>query len=146
MKKKRRGLQYINVNFQQKNVRLHIAARTVKTICQFDWEQLPHPTRCPDLPTPDSHLFGPLKEFLRGTKFSSDDQVKNTVNNWLKTQSKDSYSEGIQKLVSLWEKCVLKSGDCIKKQNNFFLGWNVSCFITRFTLFIECPSYVYIYI
>ena len=37
----------------------------------------------------DFHLSGPLKEFTRGTKFESDDEVKRVVSDWLRQQSKD---------------------------------------------------------
>ena len=115
VKNKRKDRQSFGVIFHQDNASPHTAARTVETINQFGWEQLPHPPCSPDLSPSDFHLFGPLKKFLRGTKFSSDDEVKSTVSKWLETQPKDFYAEGIQKLVSRWEKCVLKNGDYIKK-------------------------------
>ena len=37
------------------------------------WELLPHPPYSPDLAQSDFHLFGPLKEFLGGHHFSSDE-------------------------------------------------------------------------
>jgi hypothetical protein len=33
-------------------------------------------------------MFGPMKETLRGRRFSSDEEVIGTVQNWLKTQLK----------------------------------------------------------
>ena len=35
-----------------------------------------HPPYSPDLAPSDFHLFGLLKEFMRGTKFENDDEVK----------------------------------------------------------------------
>ena len=35
-----------------------------------------HSPYSPDLAPSDFHLFGPLKEFTRGTKFENDDEVK----------------------------------------------------------------------
>ena len=64
------------------------------------------PSYSPDLAPSDFHLFGPLKEFTRGTKFESDDEVKSVVSNWLRHQSKDFYGERIRKLVRRWGKCV----------------------------------------
>ena len=63
----------------------------------------------------DFHLFGPLKESLDRKKFSNDDEVKSTKNKQLRTQSKDFYAEGAQKLVFQWEKYVLKYEDYIEK-------------------------------
>jgi hypothetical protein len=42
----------------------------------------------PDLASSDFHLFGPMKEALRGRRFSSDKEVIGAVQNWLKTQGK----------------------------------------------------------
>jgi hypothetical protein len=38
-------------------------------------------------------MFGPMKEALRGRKFSSD-EVIGAVQNWLKTQPKTFFSDG----------------------------------------------------
>ena len=77
------------------NARPHTAVQTVQTINNLGWELLPHPSYSPDLAPSDFHLFGPLKEFTRGTKFESDDEVKSVVSEWLRHQSKDFYAEGI---------------------------------------------------
>jgi len=59
------------------NARLDTAAQTVQTINNLSWELLHHLPYSPELPPSDDfHLFGPLKEFTRGTKFESDDEVK----------------------------------------------------------------------
>jgi hypothetical protein len=36
-------------------------------------------------------MFGPMKEALRGRRFSSDEEVIGSVQNWLKTQSKNVF-------------------------------------------------------
>jgi hypothetical protein len=41
----------------------------------------------PDLAPSDFHMFGPMKEALRG-RFSSNEEVIGTVQNWLKTLPK----------------------------------------------------------
>jgi hypothetical protein len=50
----------------------------------------------PDLAPSDFHMFGPMIEALRGRRFPSDDEVIGAVQNWLKTQSKNFFSEGIK--------------------------------------------------
>jgi hypothetical protein len=42
-------------------------------------------------------MFGPMKEALRGRSFSSDEEVIGAVQNWLKTQPKNFFSDGIKK-------------------------------------------------
>jgi hypothetical protein len=38
-----------------------------------------------------SHIFGPIKEALRGRRFSSDEEFTVAVQNWLKTQPKNFF-------------------------------------------------------
>ena len=72
------------------------------------------------------HLFGPLKDFTRVTKFESEDEEKSVVSDWLRHQSKDFYAQGIRKLVHKWKKCVKLMGDYAKKKKklSFYLNYN----------------------
>jgi hypothetical protein len=45
----------------------------------------------PDLASSDFHMFGPVKEDLRGRRFLSDEDVIGAVQNWFKTQPKTSF-------------------------------------------------------
>jgi len=74
--KKRPGLITKGVLFLQDNARAHTAHHTMCTLQLLGWEILPHPPYSPDLAPSDFHLFGPLKEFLGGQQFSTDDEVK----------------------------------------------------------------------
>jgi hypothetical protein len=74
-----------------------------------------HPAYSPDLAPSDFHLFGPLKEALRGRRFPCDDDVKAAVHQWLRAQPKTFFADGIKKLVGRWEKCIAKQGDYIEK-------------------------------
>ena len=67
------------VGFHHENERPNTEARIVETMSQFGWKQLPHPPYNLELAPTNSHLTGFLKEFQYGTKFSSEDKVKNTV-------------------------------------------------------------------
>jgi hypothetical protein len=42
-------------------------------------------------------MFGPMKEALIGRRFSSGEEVNSAVQNWLKAQSKNFFSEEIKK-------------------------------------------------
>ena len=72
----------------------------------------------------DFHLFGPMKEHLRGQKFADDDEVMETVQSWLKTTPKSFFLEGICKLVDRWTKCVAKQGDYVKKNKTQTISVN----------------------
>jgi len=63
----------------------------------------------------DFHLFGLMKEQLRGQKFSDDDEVMEGVQSWLKAMPKSFFLEGIRKLVDRWTECVAKQGDYVEK-------------------------------
>jgi len=76
---------------------------------------LEHPAYSPDLAPSDYHLFGLLKDALRGRRFTSDEGVKEAVHEWLAAQPKAFFSEGIQKLLERWNKCIAKHGDYNEK-------------------------------
>jgi len=48
------------------NARPHTAAHTVETLQKLKFQVLVHPPYSPDLVPSDYHVFGPLKEALRG--------------------------------------------------------------------------------
>jgi hypothetical protein len=47
-------------------------------------------------------MFGPMKEALRGRRFSSGEEIIGVVQNWLKMQSKKN-SDGIKKMCETLE-------------------------------------------
>src|SRR5215469_668580 len=63
----------------------------------------------------DYHLFKHLKNFIRGTRFSSNDEVSVAVNQWFRDQPKDFYLAGVRSLKNRWEKCNNLRGDYIEK-------------------------------
>ena len=115
IKNKRRGLQSRGVILLQDNARPHTAAITLAKIEDLGWKLLTHPPYSPDLAPSDFHLFGPLKESMKGIHFQTDEEVKAAVSNWLSTQSTEFYAKGIDNLISRWNKCVAKEGDYVEK-------------------------------
>ena len=67
------------------NARPHTTHLTINTIMQLNWEVLEPPAYSPDLAPSDFHLFGPLKNALRGRRFAADDEVKEAVHDWLQS-------------------------------------------------------------
>jgi histone-lysine N-methyltransferase SETMAR len=61
---------------------------------------LPHPPYSPDLAPSDLHLFGSLKDAIRGKWFGSNDEVIEGVKKWLQVQDSDWRKTGIHALVS----------------------------------------------
>lgn len=112
---KRRGLLSRGVILLHDNARPHSAAKTLETLQELRFEVLEHPPYSPDLAPSDFHLFGPLKEALRGRRFSSDEEVKDAVHEWLSSMPNSFFSEGIQQLVHRWTKCLDRDGDYVEK-------------------------------
>jgi hypothetical protein len=67
------------------------------------------------LATSDFHLFRTLKEFLGGTHLKSNEEVKDGFKQWLNGLAAEFYGEGIQKLVTGYDKCLNVGGDCVEK-------------------------------
>jgi hypothetical protein len=82
-----------------------------KVLCcctKLKFDVMAYPPYSPDLAPSDYHLFGPLKDALRGRRFTSDQEVREAVHAWLTAQPKTFFSEGIRKLVQRWTKCIEK--------------------------------------
>jgi hypothetical protein len=47
--------------------------------------------KSPDLVPSDFHMFGSMKEALRGRRFSSDEDIIGAVQNWLKMQPRNFF-------------------------------------------------------
>lgn len=115
IRSKRRGRLSEGVVLLHDNARPHTAALTVETLQKLKFEVLAHPPYSPDLAPSDYHLFGPLKEALRGRRFTSEQELKEAVHEWLAARPKTFFFEGIQKLLQRWKKCVEKQGDYVEK-------------------------------
>jgi len=93
----------------------HTSLRTQEAIAKFGWTVLPHPSYSPDLAPSDFHLFGRLKDALRGTRFEDDESVIRAVRTWLHEQETSWYREGMHAQVSCWRKAVDVDGDYVEK-------------------------------
>jgi histone-lysine N-methyltransferase SETMAR len=76
---------------------------------------LPHHSYSPDLALSDFHLFGPLKDALRGARFEDDESVILAVRTWLREQESSWYREGMHALASRLCKAVDLDGDYVEK-------------------------------
>ncbi|PNF16850.1 hypothetical protein B7P43_G06769 [Cryptotermes secundus] len=95
------------------NARPHMAGQTVETINHLAFEVLERPAYSPYLAPSDCHLSGPIKDALRGRRFSTDKEVWEAVDKWLRDQPK-TFLEVIRKLVDHWTKCIEKK-DYVEK-------------------------------
>jgi histone-lysine N-methyltransferase SETMAR len=115
LKRKRPALSEDQVLLLHDNARPHTAMRTVAAIKKLQWTVLPHPPYSPDLAPSDFHLFGKLKETLRGNHYASIADVQGAVHTWIKQTPKEFFEVGIFNLVSRWQKCIAGDGDYVEK-------------------------------
>ncbi|KAJ4442228.1 hypothetical protein ANN_12094 [Periplaneta americana] len=69
----------------------------------------------PDLAPSDYHLFGSVKEQLRGQRYETVGDIRKAVRQCLREDETDFYSKGIFKLTERREKCVQRNGDYVEK-------------------------------
>jgi len=86
----------------------------IEALEMLKFEVLSHPPHSPDLAPSYFHFFPHLKRDLKGTHFTSDDEVKQAVTSWIK-QRTEFFIDGMRKLVLHWEKCIERQGDYVEK-------------------------------
>jgi histone-lysine N-methyltransferase SETMAR len=111
IKNKRPGMLTRGVTLLHDNARPHTAVATTSHLQHFKWEILQHPPYSPDLSPCDYHVFGPFKKALKGHRFLSDDDLKQSVTRWFKCQPQHFYDKGIRALVNRWNQCLDAHGD-----------------------------------
>ena len=97
------------------NARTHTAARTNALIKLFNWEIFDHPPYSPDLAPSDYHLFTKMKVWLATRRFHTNEELMDGVNNWLHNLAAPFFDEGLQKLVSRYDKCLNVDGNYVEK-------------------------------
>ena len=97
------------------NARPHIARATIDDLETLKFEVLSHTPYSPDLAPSDFHFFPHLKRDLKGTHFTSDDEVKQAVTSWIKQRTREFFIDGMHKLVLRREEWIEKQGDYVEK-------------------------------
>jgi hypothetical protein len=116
-------------------------AHTVENLKKLNFEVLEHPYIVLTLHL-HTHLFGPLKQALRGRRFTTDQQLDVTVHARLVSQLKTFYSEVIKQIVRWWTKCIVKQGDCVEKLCSCKISALVSLNMKHTVrIIIDSPSY-----
>jgi hypothetical protein len=87
------------------NAPLLTSLRTRKTTTKIVCTVLPHPTRSPDLASFDCHLFGPVKDALRGLHIADDKELKQSFCDVFRSRGREFYNNGTQRLTQRWRNC-----------------------------------------
>lgn len=113
IREKRPGLQKKKIIFHCDNAPAHTAQKTIGKISELNYELLNHPSYSPDLAPSDYWLFSHLKAFLRGKRFSSNEEVIGAVERYFADLPEKHYRDGIHRLEDRWTKCIEVEGDYI---------------------------------
>jgi hypothetical protein len=81
----------------------------------FDWEFFYHRPYSPDLAPSKYHLFTKMKVWLATKRFHTNEELMNGVDKWLHTLAALFFDEGLQKLVSRYDKCLNVDGNYVEK-------------------------------
>ena len=97
------------------NARPHAAIATTNKVHELGFRLLNHPPYSPDLAIADFHLFGPMKQPMRGRVFSSREEVIAASNSSLRALPSTFWEEGFNKLLQRYEKCVNLKGEYVER-------------------------------
>lgn len=112
---KRRGKVTRGVVILHDNAPAHTSRIGQQALHDCGFEQLAHPPYSPDLAPSDFHVFRKLKMDFKGRRFSSDDDVKSAVMQWLDSQPSSFWQEGIDRCRDRWLACFNSDGDYVEK-------------------------------
>ena len=82
---------------------------------ELGFELLPHPPYSPGLAPSDYYLFGNLKRWLSGKRFTSNLELEWDTDSYFGLLDKSYYLEGIQKLENRWTRCIELKGEYVEK-------------------------------
>jgi histone-lysine N-methyltransferase SETMAR len=97
------------------NARPHTTAHTNGLIKLFNWEIFDHPPYSPDLAPIDYQLFTKIKVWLATQRFHTNEEFMDGGNIWLYNLAGPLFDEGLQKLVSRYDKCLNVDGNYVEK-------------------------------
>lgn len=98
----------------QDNASCHKAEIVMNLLDQFGWEPLPHPPYSPDLSPCDFDAFPKIKEPLRGSRFSTLEELKKAWTDCVKTLVANGGLIGIMKLPDRWTASIELEGNYIE--------------------------------
>ncbi len=99
---------------QHDNARPHTSKQTKARLEALGYKVLRHLPYSPDLAPSDYYLFKHMKRYLKGIRFTIDDELQTAVFAWLRQQPSEFFENGMRKLILRWQHCIASDGDYVK--------------------------------
>ena len=84
----------------------------------MDIKTVDHPPKSPDLASCDFWLFPKLKEKLKGCRYETIEEMKETVTKVIDTLTQEDFHGALQKLLKRY-KCIVAGGDYFERDYSF---------------------------
>ncbi|GFT51043.1 histone-lysine N-methyltransferase SETMAR [Trichonephila clavipes] len=101
------------VVLHQDNAKPHTSLVSRQKLLQLEWDTMPHPPYSPDLAPSDYYLFRSPPNFLDGKTFTSNEEVKNHLDQFFASKDQKFYERGIMLLPEKWQKVLDQNGQYI---------------------------------
>ena len=80
-------------------------------IQDMGWEHLEHPPYNPGLSPSDFYLFRSLEHWLRGKKFRTIEEMRQSLTEFFDSKDREWYRRGIHQLEEQWKKVIESGGE-----------------------------------
>jgi len=110
LKEKRAHSRHDKIILLHDNAQPHVAAPVKTYLETLKWEVLSHPPYSPDIASSDHHLFRSMTHGLSEQHFTSYEDIKNCINDWIASKDEACFRRGIHMLSKRWEKVVASDG------------------------------------
>ena len=101
LKRKRRQLLIQNPIILHCRARSHTSAAITELLRRFQWDILDHPLYSPDRSPCDYDIIAEVKEPLRGTRYSTRDELIRAIVRSIRNINKDGSADGVQRLSNI---------------------------------------------
>ena len=126
------------------NARSHTDAAIMDLLLRWQWEFLEHPPYSPDMSPCVYDLFIKVKEPLRGSWYSTRDElnIRVIIGRSIQKINKDGRADSVRRLPNIWKKFINKGGATILKVHKCRICVNKSCQKYRNVVITFCTTVV----
>ncbi|GFW59054.1 mariner Mos1 transposase [Trichonephila clavipes] len=116
------------VIFLDDNAPSHRAKPTKDIVNALGWEPLAHAAYSPDLAPSDYYFFASLENAMADQRFTSYENVKFWLHDWLTSKDRSFFWRDIHKLPERWGKSVASDVDIISNKEILTSFANLLCY------------------